>query len=435
MRVIKVEVGDVVRVKGERLDVYSEPFLSAHNIVCYLCSKVCITCLEVRRVQQALWICSSSGWLQVYAKAVDESTVELVDKVLAEKSWEEEKEARCSMAASVASALIRSYSLPRAKRLARSISKHAEQYYPHGHLTKITSESMEDVKISLNGRHGLSKQELFEFIKAAAARQSSPRHAVRDIAVEVLRIFTDRPSTWVVDNLGVLVTEDIRVDNNRFIMTAAEGNAAEFRAFLAHQQDLTVLHSELKYTALHAACDFGQLEIVRLILAGGMSANVRVPHNGRTPLHYAAYAGRPEVVEALIQAGGDRGLRCRKGLLPYECALKQGHEDTAELLKLLPPPVQGAEALDIKTHSLLLRWPVPRLDALRYAPLLQFAVGCYPDSLSFEDCEHEAPALLDLSPLDPLAPSSPLPTHMSLPLAALQPFSAYKLRVRARSRS
>ncbi|RYG64280.1 hypothetical protein EON64_14320, partial [archaeon] len=235
MRVIIVEVGDIVRVKSDRLEVFSEPLLSANCIVCYLCAKVCVTCLEVRHVQQALWICTSSGWIKVYGKPVDEATVELVDCRQAERYWEEEKEMRYSMASSVAAALIRSYSLPRAKRLARSISKHAEQHYPHGHLTSIPSESMENVMISLNGQHGLGKQALFEFIKAAAARQSSPRHAVRDIAAEVFRIFTDRPSTWVVDNLGVLVTEDIRVDNNRFIMAAAEGNVQEFSAFLAHQ--------------------------------------------------------------------------------------------------------------------------------------------------------------------------------------------------------
>jgi hypothetical protein len=319
-------------VKKTRLEVYSQPVLSTNLIVCHLCSNTYVTCIDIHHHQTALWVCTSSGWILAYSNPTDEPSLVEDDVSKAKKSWEEEKEMRYGMASAVASALIRTYSLPRAKRLARSIAKHGEQHYPHGSLVKVSSASMEDIMISLGGKHGLGKQEIFEFIKAAASRQSSPRHAVFEIAKEVYRIFTDRPSTWVVDNLNVIITEDIRIDNNRFVMAAAEGNVSEFKAFLAHGQDLTCLHSDLRYTALHAAADFGQLDVLHVIIEAGMSVNVRHPTNGQTALHYAAYGGRPEVVKRLIEAGADRTVKCNKGIVPYEASIKQGHRKAEEYL-------------------------------------------------------------------------------------------------------
>jgi hypothetical protein len=285
----------------------------------------------------------------------EESLVEVcTDFSLGEKHWQQEGEKRQRMASAVASMLIRSHPLPRAKRLARSLLKHASEHYPHTPLTKITDKSMEDIMIILHGQRALTRQQTFEYIKAAAARQSHPRQSVVDIAQLVYDLLNIRPSAWVTQALNVITTEDIRIRNNHFIMAAAEGNLAVFQEFLKNKQELTSLHSELHYTALHAAADFGQAAILTCILATGLSIDIKDPVRGQTSLHFAAYSGRTSVARLLLEAGADRRLACSRGILPYQAADKQGHVECRELLKFMPPPVEVIQVLNKADYNLLL---------------------------------------------------------------------------------
>mmetsp|Transcript_6893 Transcript_6893/g.9809 ORF Transcript_6893/g.9809 Transcript_6893/m.9809 type:complete len:84 (+) Transcript_6893:327-578(+) len=55
-------------------------------------------------------------------------------------------------------------------------------------------------------------------------------------------------------------------------------------------------------TSLHLAANGGNLEAVRLLLAGGARTGA-VDKNGHTPLHVAAYGSNPEVVSLLLAGG------------------------------------------------------------------------------------------------------------------------------------
>ncbi len=54
---------------------------------------------------------------------------------------------------------------------------------------------------------------------------------------------------------------------------------------------------------LHQAARGGNAEAVKLLLGKGGDPNRAIPNNGETPLHLAAQANRPEILEALLQAG------------------------------------------------------------------------------------------------------------------------------------
>lgn len=62
-------------------------------------------------------------------------------------------------------------------------------------------------QLSLGGDHPKSKEEIFSIIKIAAAEQSDPQQAVLLITNEIERVVKTRPTTWVVDNMNVLMTE------------------------------------------------------------------------------------------------------------------------------------------------------------------------------------------------------------------------------------
>lgn len=54
---------------------------------------------------------------------------------------------------------------------------------------------------------------------------------------------------------------------------------------------------------------------------------------GYAPLHFAALAGRPAIVQILLEAGADPLLRGPSGCQPSELAAMHGHRETAALLR------------------------------------------------------------------------------------------------------
>jgi hypothetical protein len=274
---------------------------------------VFVKILETQVIDANIWMHTEAG-LMLSTNNEGATCYVIADEAEAEKSWALETSKRKRMASAIASMLVRSHPLPKAKRFVRSILKHATAFYPEKPILKLRAQSIEDIMIELNGRMGLKKEQVFEYIKVGASCQSNPQTSVLDIAQEIDRLICMRPSTWVIDDLMVLNTEEIRMRNDRFIMSAAEGNLAVFREMLySGKVELTSLHSELAYTALHAAADFGQADVVHEIVQSGLSLDIKDPRRGSTALHFAAQAGRIGVISALLDGGADRRVRERHG--------------------------------------------------------------------------------------------------------------------------
>lgn len=299
-----------------------------------------------------LWLQIPCGWIASVDIEHNRTYEELYDMNDAVHSWEEEDSKRKRMASAIACELVKSHTLVKVRRLVGSLTKHAQTFYPAKPMVNISKVGMEDIMISLGGQLGLSKQRLFEYIKISASQQSNPPQAVLDTIAEINHLITFRPTQWVVHDLNVLETEDVRRRNDRFVMLAASGKLEEFRAMVEGGHELTCLHSELKYTALHSAADFGQLDIVDYIISTGVSLNMRDPRKQQTALHMAAYNGRERVIKALLAANADRTIGDFHGMRPYQYADMQGLFDCRELLKLLPPTVTGLAVRDNKQHNL-----------------------------------------------------------------------------------
>lgn len=72
-----------------------------------------------------------------------------------------------------------------------------------------------------------------------------------------------------------------------------------------HPDKLQVRDEPYEFTLLHAAAGEGQLAAVDLLLARGLDPNVREKGDNTYPMHWAAAAGRLDVVRRLADAGGD----------------------------------------------------------------------------------------------------------------------------------
>ncbi|HYD51575.1 MAG TPA: ankyrin repeat domain-containing protein, partial [Gemmatimonadaceae bacterium] len=96
--------------------------------------------------------------------------------------------------------------------------------------------------------------------------------------------------------------------SRRAFEAAKAGDVAALRALLDAQPGLLQARSQpYEHTLLHAAAFAGRLEVVDLLLQRGLDPNVRERGDETYPMHWAAAAGHVAVVERLIAAGGDVG--------------------------------------------------------------------------------------------------------------------------------
>jgi ankyrin repeat protein len=86
--------------------------------------------------------------------------------------------------------------------------------------------------------------------------------------------------------------------------------------------------------ALHDAVAAGSADRVRALLAAGTDALDTLSPDGWTPLHLAAYFGRIEVLEMLLEAGADPTIwgRAFERNLPIQAACAGAHDAAVELL-------------------------------------------------------------------------------------------------------
>jgi uncharacterized protein len=86
------------------------------------------------------------------------------------------------------------------------------------------------------------------------------------------------------------------------------------------------------------AAMWGHLEVAAYLLNCGAQVNfipVGFDYSG-TPLHYAAFEGRREMVDWLLRHGADPSIRDTKiSKLPEDWAEHSGHKDLAEQLQLV----------------------------------------------------------------------------------------------------
>ncbi len=93
------------------------------------------------------------------------------------------------------------------------------------------------------------------------------------------------------------------------------GDAPAVRRHITDGADVNAVHPEFGRTYLSLATLAGRPEIVELLLDQGADINAR-NRDGGTPLHEAAFFGRHDLFDLLIQQGADQNVQNKSGQLP-----------------------------------------------------------------------------------------------------------------------
>jgi ankyrin repeat protein len=83
---------------------------------------------------------------------------------------------------------------------------------------------------------------------------------------------------------------------------------------------------------LMLASEYGQIEVVKLLLENGANVDLQVKGLGETALYRASKNGNTEIVKLLIDKGAKIDLQDEDGLTALIIALERGYKETAILL-------------------------------------------------------------------------------------------------------
>jgi len=102
------------------------------------------------------------------------------------------------------------------------------------------------------------------------------------------------------------------------------GDIRRMKELLDGDRDLVNAVSEtdprLTYP-LHVAAEFGQAEAARVLIAYGADPSLIDGENDASALGWAAFYGRPQIVDILLKSGAAPSQRNKHGLTPLGCAL------------------------------------------------------------------------------------------------------------------
>jgi ankyrin repeat protein len=102
--------------------------------------------------------------------------------------------------------------------------------------------------------------------------------------------------------------------------------------YAAGQVDPYALEKTSRRSALHKAAFWGHILTINFLIKDVRMDVNQQDFNGDTAMHDAARFGHVNVVEALLNAGGNPAIKNKKGESVIELALKQDKFDVAQCI-------------------------------------------------------------------------------------------------------
>ncbi|XP_048588108.1 ankyrin repeat domain-containing protein 39-like [Nematostella vectensis] len=119
---------------------------------------------------------------------------------------------------------------------------------------------------------------------------------------------------------------------------ALDGELSRVKSFLDRGVNFDMTDKS-GYTALHYACSNGHLEVCKMLLDRGACCNKQTKAGQDTPLHRAAYRGYEDIVQLLLEKGGDPSICNADGQNALHKAAERCHRGIMDLLIAQNPAI------------------------------------------------------------------------------------------------
>lgn len=123
------------------------------------------------------------------------------------------------------------------------------------------------------------------------------------------------------------------------LQTAARsGDIGAMAAIVASGVSVDAIHSN--HSALVWAANDGKIDAVRWLLDHGAAVDIRTAGGEWTPLMVAAVMGHPDIVDLLLERGGDPAAKNHMGRTLVEILVERGKPDMAKYIasRIMPDP-------------------------------------------------------------------------------------------------
>ncbi len=136
---------------------------------------------------------------------------------------------------------------------------------------------------------------------------------------------------------------DTAQNYSEFFSAIARGDQKGVIAYLSHYGMNPNARNEWGDTPVMHAVRYGQLDVLRLLLARGATTD-GLNVQGMTALHMAVLTGLPQLVEALLQAGARTDVADAGYSTPFMLANQRGDQQMMQLLSRYQPVTMGGGA-------------------------------------------------------------------------------------------
>ena len=129
-------------------------------------------------------------------------------------------------------------------------------------------------------------------------------------------------------NLSETLKNAIKDDekNRELLITSKRGDKEKLLELLSSKQININFQNENGWTALHFACDEGNLKIVEILIKSKADLNLKT-NEKKTPLHISVYRGYFDISKLLIENGSNINIRDNEKNLPVHICASQGHDE------------------------------------------------------------------------------------------------------------
>ena len=118
----------------------------------------------------------------------------------------------------------------------------------------------------------------------------------------------------------------IESKNRELLIISKKGDKEELYKLLQFKQININFQNENGWSALHFACDEGNLKIVEILIKSNIDLNLKT-NEKKTALHISVYRGYFDISKLLIENGAKINIRDNEQNLPIHICASQGHDE------------------------------------------------------------------------------------------------------------